>query len=49
MFRRRRLRDAAVIPVIPFCAELQRIGKTIETVTEVANVLETHVNTDYYR
>ena len=38
-----------VIPVIPFSAELQRIGETIETVAEVQNALEMPVNSGYYR
>src|SRR5262249_19284643 len=36
-----------VIPVIPFLVEIRRIRETIETVPEVANVLETRINTSY--
>ena len=37
-----------VIPVIPFCLEFGRIRETVETVPEVANLLETRENTDYH-
>ena len=37
-----------VIPVIPFCLEFGRIRETVETVPEVANLLETRENTGYH-
>jgi hypothetical protein len=38
-----------VIPVIPFFAEMRQIRETVETATEVANVLYTRINTVYSR
>jgi hypothetical protein len=31
----------SLIPVIPFCVQIERTGETGETATEVANRLET--------
>ena len=35
----------ALIPVIPFFTEIERIRETVETATEVANVLAGRINT----
>jgi hypothetical protein len=40
-----RIVGSALIPVIPFSAELQRIAETIESIPEVANALEVPLNT----
>ena len=41
----RSFRPPALIPVIPFLAEMRQIGETGETAAEVTNMLATRINT----
>src|SRR5947208_2377773 len=38
-----------LIPMIPFCEEVRRIGETVETGTEDSDLLVRRLNTGYYQ